>query len=46
MLAWASGACILGTMCYALAGIYMRKYARTTEVAGTGHLQPAGRGRW
>ena len=26
MLAWASGACILGTMCYAIAGIYMRKY--------------------
>lgn len=27
MLAWASGACILGTMCYSLAGIYMRKYS-------------------
>lgn len=27
MLAWASGACIMGTMCYSLAGIYMRKYS-------------------
>lgn len=27
MLAWASGACILGTLCYSLAGIYMRKYS-------------------
>ena len=34
MLAWASGACILGTMCYSLAGIYMRKYS--------GKLKPQG----
>jgi drug/metabolite transporter (DMT)-like permease len=27
MRAWASGACVLGTMCYSLAGIYMRKYS-------------------
>ena len=27
MLAWASGACIVGTMCYSLAGIYMRKHS-------------------
>ena len=27
MLAWASAACIVGTMCYSLAGIYMRKYS-------------------
>jgi len=27
MLAWASAACILATMCYSLAGIYMRKYS-------------------
>jgi drug/metabolite transporter (DMT)-like permease len=27
MLGWASAACILGTMCYSLAGIYMRKYS-------------------
>lgn len=34
MLAWASGACILGTMCYALAGIYMRKYAGRPKSQG------------
>jgi drug/metabolite transporter (DMT)-like permease len=34
MLAWASGACILGTMCYALAGIYMRKYAGRVKSQG------------
>lgn len=34
MLAWASGACILGTMCYAFAGIYMRKYAGRLKSPG------------
>jgi len=40
MLGWASAACLLATMCYALAGIYMRKYRRPLKAQGlaTGSL--------
>jgi len=40
MLPWAAAACIFGTMCYALAGIYMRKYRRPLKSQGlaTGSL--------
>ncbi len=40
MLGWASAACLLATMSYALAGIYMRKYRRPLKSQGlaTGSL--------
>ncbi|HEX7812571.1 MAG TPA: DMT family transporter [Burkholderiales bacterium] len=40
MLAWASAACLLATMSYALAGVYMRKYRQPLKSQGlaTGSL--------
>ena len=40
MLGWASAACLVATMCYSLAGIYMRKYRRPLKAQGlaTGSL--------